>query len=100
MKKKRGRPRKYRPDGSVSLLSPMPISASAADGSGSFSLVPVIMAGTVPAVKRGRGRPLGSLNKPKPVLGFSGNDFFSSLFGFDFIEFWLLFFLCVACKCM
>ncbi|RZC57747.1 hypothetical protein C5167_005047 [Papaver somniferum] len=65
-KKKRGRPRKYGPDGAVSLaLSPIPISASAplpspttttagsgGAGGGDFS------------AKRGRGRPAGSMNKP------------------------------------
>ncbi|OVA07701.1 AT hook [Macleaya cordata] len=64
VKKKRGRPRKYGPDGSVSLaLSPMPISASAPSvpsvpsaGSGDFS------------AKRGRGRPAGSMNKPQPKM--------------------------------
>lgn len=47
VKKKRGRPRKYGPDGTVSLaLSPMPISASIPLSGGEFS-----------TWKRGRGRP-------------------------------------------
>ncbi|XP_068649952.1 AT-hook motif nuclear-localized protein 1-like [Aristolochia californica] len=61
VKKKRGRPRKYGPDGSVSLaLSPMPISSSAPAGSG-------MGPADFPSVKRGRGRPAGSLNKPKNI---------------------------------
>lgn len=71
-KKKRGRPRKYGPDGAVSLaLSATPISASAPSpspssaGSGDFS------------AKRGRGRPAGSMNKPhqpKVELDNLGNE--------------------------
>ncbi|KAF8379326.1 hypothetical protein HHK36_028760 [Tetracentron sinense] len=63
VKKKRGRPRKYGPDGMVSLaLSPMPISSSApapAPGAGEFS-----------AGKRGRGRPAGAVNKQQQKLEF------------------------------
>lgn len=48
-KKKRGRPRKYGPDGTVTMaLSPMPISSSAPHG-GDFS-----------SGKRGKGRSAGS----------------------------------------
>ncbi|XP_068634688.1 AT-hook motif nuclear-localized protein 1-like [Aristolochia californica] len=66
VKKKRGRPRKYGPDGSVSLaLSPMPISSSAPAGSG-------MGPGDFPTVKRSRGRPAGSLNKPKIDFDPSG----------------------------
>ncbi|KAE9592632.1 hypothetical protein Lal_00028737 [Lupinus albus] len=54
-KKKRGRPRKYGPDGKVAAvaraLSPMPISAS------------IPMAGQFSAWKRGRGKPIESVNK-------------------------------------
>lgn len=79
-KKKRGRPRKYGPEGSMSLpLSPMPISASApAVGPAAVPVSgpvpvpvqvpapsPVLTTGEFSAVKRGRGRPLGSVNKPK-----------------------------------
>lgn len=56
-KKKRGRPRKYGADGSV-LLNPIPISASM-PSSGEFTL-------TSPEgvmLKRGRGRPIGSVTK-------------------------------------
>ncbi|KAL6007985.1 hypothetical protein ACLOJK_033490 [Asimina triloba] len=74
-KKKRGRPRKYGPDGRVPLtLSPMPISSSGPAaallsspeaGSGEF----------ISFAKRGRGRPPGSQNKPRPPrieFDFSG----------------------------
>ncbi|KAI9161455.1 hypothetical protein LWI28_017621 [Acer negundo] len=51
-KKKRGRPRKYGPDGTVAMpLSPMPISAS------------IPMTGEYSAWKRGRGRPVDSIKK-------------------------------------
>ena len=63
-KKKRGRPRKYQPDGMASMtLSPMPISSSA-PLSGNFS-----------SGKRGRGRPVGSESKQKQKVGSenSGN---------------------------
>ncbi|KAK7406136.1 hypothetical protein VNO78_07755 [Psophocarpus tetragonolobus] len=52
VKKKRGRPRKYGPDGSVSLmLSPMSATANSTPGSGT------------PSEKRPRGRPPGSGRK-------------------------------------
>ncbi|KAK7391786.1 hypothetical protein VNO78_20207 [Psophocarpus tetragonolobus] len=55
-KKKRGRPRKYGPDGKVALgaatpLSPMPISSS------------IPLTGEFSAWKRGRGRPVESIKK-------------------------------------
>ena len=53
-KKKRGRPRKYGPDGTVALaLSPMPISSS------------IPLTGEFSAWKRGRGRPVESIKKSK-----------------------------------
>ncbi|KAB1210812.1 putative DNA-binding protein ESCAROLA [Morella rubra] len=52
MKKKRGRPRKYGPDGTVATaLSPMPISSS------------IPLSGEFSAWKRGRGRPIESIKK-------------------------------------
>lgn len=52
VKKKRGRPRKYGPDGKVALaLSPMPISSS------------IPLTGDFSAWKRGRGRPIESIKK-------------------------------------
>lgn len=52
VKKKRGRPRKYGPDGSVSLkLTPMSAPANSTQDSGT------------PSEKRGRGRPRGSGRK-------------------------------------
>lgn len=51
-KKKRGRPRKYGPDGKLALtLSPMPISSS------------IPLTGDFSAWKRGRGRPLDNIKK-------------------------------------
>ncbi|KAF8413053.1 hypothetical protein HHK36_001029 [Tetracentron sinense] len=59
VKKKRGRPRKYGTDGTVSVaLSPMPISSSAPPA-GEFS-----------TGKRGRGRPAGAVNKQQQKLEF------------------------------
>ncbi|KAI3918201.1 hypothetical protein MKX01_041521 [Papaver californicum] len=75
-KKKRGRPRKYGPEGAVSLaLSPIPISASAPSPSPTTTTAGSGGAGAGAGAgdflaKRGRGRPAGSLNKPhqpKPI---------------------------------
>ncbi|KAK6137666.1 hypothetical protein DH2020_028592 [Rehmannia glutinosa] len=58
LKKKRGRPRKYGPDGSVAkALSPKPISSSAPPPVIDFSAV----------AKRGKVRPVGSAAKLPPV---------------------------------
>ena len=70
-KKKRGRPRKYQPDGMANMaLSPTPISASAP------------ISGTFSSGKRGRGRPVGSENKQKQKVGSenSGNGAFLTHF--------------------
>uniref|UniRef100_A0A5B7BL96 AT-hook motif nuclear-localized protein n=1 Tax=Davidia involucrata TaxID=16924 RepID=A0A5B7BL96_DAVIN len=57
--KKRGRPRKYGPDGAIArALSPMPISSSVPPATINF-----------PAEKRGRGRPIGSVNKQPHKVG-------------------------------
>ncbi|CAL9772824.1 unnamed protein product [Musa acuminata subsp. burmannicoides] len=65
MKKKTGRPRKYGPDGSLLWpLNPMPISASVPAGVKYTSAAAVGA-----ALKRGRGRPVGSMAKT-PQLGF------------------------------
>ncbi|WOL19249.1 AT-hook motif nuclear-localized protein 1-like [Canna indica] len=59
MKKKRGRPRKYGPDGSLLRpLNPMPISASVPAGVEYTSAAAVGA-----AMKRGRGRPVGLVSK-------------------------------------
>lgn len=55
-KKKRGRPRKYGPDGTMAL-SPMPISSS------------VPPSGDFPSGKRGRGRVSGHENKHYKKMG-------------------------------
>ena len=53
-KKKRGRPRKYGPNGTVApTLSPMPISSS------------IPLSGEFPVWKRGRGRSVESIKKPR-----------------------------------
>lgn len=81
-KKKRGRPRKYGPDGSMSLAL---VPASAATGSpatGQGSTGPFSPAGSnsVPGVSpdgaKRRGRPKGSTNKPRmDGIGSSGGGF-------------------------
>ncbi|KAL6004803.1 hypothetical protein ACLOJK_005359 [Asimina triloba] len=72
-RKKRGRPRKYGPDGGVALaLSPMPISASAPPA-GAVGPTGVPAMGEFLPVKRGRGRPVGSTNKPKHFSYDSGD---------------------------
>ncbi|MQL92474.1 hypothetical protein Taro_025095 [Colocasia esculenta] len=72
-KKKRGRPRKYAPDGSLVMpLSLMPISASVPHGEFSVSSAPAAL------MKRGRGRPGGSLHKHQP-WGFQMDSFDESV---------------------
>ncbi|XP_010905897.1 AT-hook motif nuclear-localized protein 1 [Elaeis guineensis] len=59
VKKKRGRPRKYGPDGSLLMpLSPKPISASAPPGEYH----------PAPGMKRGRGRPGDFVKKPQHAV--------------------------------
>ena len=69
-KKKRGRPRKYSPDGNIALgLSPTPIPSSAAVGSGGHGE----SGGTTPSSeasgKKHRGRPPGSSKRQLDALG-------------------------------
>lgn len=65
VKKKRGRPRKYGPDGSVTMaLSPMPISSSA-PSSNDFS-----------SEKRGKMRGMGYKQSKKAGLDYLGNEWF------------------------
>ncbi|KAJ7952674.1 AT-hook motif nuclear-localized protein [Quillaja saponaria] len=69
-KKKRGRPRKYSPDGNIALgLATTPISSSAghADSGGTPS--------TDPSAKKHRGRPPGSGKKQLDALGAGGVGF-------------------------
>ncbi|KAM1721441.1 hypothetical protein TB2_022523 [Malus domestica] len=74
-KKKRGRPRKYSPDGNIALgLTPtqIPSSASAAPGTHGES------SGTMssePPAKKNRGRPPGSGKKQLDALGAGGVGF-------------------------
>lgn len=64
MKKKRGRPRKYGPDGSVTMaLSPKPISSSAPPPVIDFS-----------AEKRGKVKPTSSVSKTKYEVENLGNE--------------------------
>ncbi|KAK4260253.1 hypothetical protein QN277_003395 [Acacia crassicarpa] len=70
-KKKRGRPRKYSPDGNIALgLTPTPVSTSAA-GPGDSSGTP----STEPGTKKHRGRPPGSGKKQLDALGAGGVGF-------------------------
>uniref|UniRef100_A0A1D1XLW4 AT-hook motif nuclear-localized protein n=1 Tax=Anthurium amnicola TaxID=1678845 RepID=A0A1D1XLW4_9ARAE len=70
VKRKRGRPRKYRPDGGVSMaLSSMP-SPIPAHGSGVVGSITGFVSGsasgsTEPTQKRGRGRPAGTGKKQR-----------------------------------
>jgi len=84
-KKRRGRPRKYGPDGSMSLALVPASSATGSPAMGQGSSGPLSLAGPNPAnsvlgvspdgVKK-RGRPKGSTNKPRMgALGSSGVGF-------------------------
>jgi len=84
-KKKRGRPKKYGPDGSMSLALVPASSATGSPAMGQGSSGPLSLAGPNPAnsvlgvspdgVKK-RGRPKGSTNKPRMgALGSSGVGF-------------------------
>ncbi|KAK7310653.1 hypothetical protein RJT34_08283 [Clitoria ternatea] len=88
VKKKRGRPRKYGPDGTMSLglptttVSPAPLPASTASapasgGAGAFPPVPTadsVTPGTSTTGKK-RGRPKGSTNKKSTKASGSGSSF-------------------------
>ncbi|KAL6858986.1 hypothetical protein ACP4OV_017988 [Aristida adscensionis] len=74
VKKKRGRPRKYGPDGSMSLAL-VPASAVAQGSSGPFSPAGSNPVASPDGVKK-RGRPKGSTNKPRvDAFGSSGVGF-------------------------
>ena len=73
-KKKRGRPRKYAPDGTPLALSPMPISAS------------IPLTGNFSAWKQGRGRPLDSFKKKHKLL-FETPGKFTLLLAYMNLEF-------------
>lgn len=63
-KKKRGRPRKYAPDGNIALgLAPTPIPSTAAHGDATGT------PSSEPPAKRNRGRPPGSGKKQLDALG-------------------------------
>lgn len=69
-KKKRGRPRKYAPDGNIALgLAPTPIPSTAAHGDATGT------PSSEPPAKRNRGRPPGSGKKQLDALGAAGVGF-------------------------
>ncbi|KAG7028275.1 AT-hook motif nuclear-localized protein 13 [Cucurbita argyrosperma subsp. argyrosperma] len=69
-KKKRGRPRKYSPDGNIALgLSPTPVTSSAAPGDSAG------MHSADPRPKKNRGRPPGTGKKQMDALGTGGVGF-------------------------
>lgn len=73
VKKKRGRPRKYGPDGSVTMaLSPTPLSSSAPPPIIDFS-----------AGKRGKVRPASSVSKAKFEVENLGNGKYLNMFLFS-----------------
>lgn len=66
-KKKRGRPRKYSPDGNIALgLAPTPISSSSVATHGDSGGT---MPSSEPPLKKHRGRPAGSGKKQLDALG-------------------------------
>ncbi|KAK3133690.1 hypothetical protein QOZ80_6AG0539780 [Eleusine coracana subsp. coracana] len=76
-KKKRGRPRKYCPDGSMSLAL-VPVSSAAGSGAlGPFSPESGKPPGSAPDGVKKRGRPKGSTNKKHhgPAFGAAGAGF-------------------------
>ncbi|KAL6181077.1 hypothetical protein ACLB2K_047734 [Fragaria x ananassa] len=76
-KKKRGRPRKYSPDGNIALgLAPTQVAASAAPvaAAGPHGESSVTMSSDPPA-KKNRGRPPGSGKKQLDALGAGGVGF-------------------------
>lgn len=86
LKRKRGRPRKYGPDGGMALslnTTPPPGGAAVPVGhsGGAFPAAPLSDSASAGTGKR-RGRPRGSVNKNKKSSKFSGNCFFllSSIF--------------------
>lgn len=69
-KKKRGRPRKYSPDGNIALgLAPTPISASSAANHGEPASASGPASMSEPTLKKHRGRPPGSGKKQLDALG-------------------------------
>ncbi|CAH9091950.1 unnamed protein product [Cuscuta epithymum] len=80
-RKKRGRPRKYSPDGNIALaLSPTPVSSSilvqpdsGGAGAGSSTAPPTLSSEN--QAKKARGRPPGSIKKQMDALGSAGVGF-------------------------
>lgn len=92
VKRKRGRPRKYGPDGTMALgLSPTPPSVTvtqSAGGGGGFSSPPPTAAvsggggggGPTSSLKKARGRPPGSSSKKQQFEAFGNNFSFNYYF--------------------
>lgn len=98
-KKKRGRPRKYSPDGNIALqLAPTPISSSTA-GHGDSSNTP----SSEPSAKKNRGRPPGSGKRQLDALGICFFQFLNFVFTvhfffpFVFLTSMIFVLLCVLC---
>lgn len=83
VKRKRGRPRKYGPDGSMAM-APAVRSPAATQSSGGFSPPPTAAppsggSATQTSLKKARGRPPGSSSKKQQLDG-SGNSPYSTSF--------------------
>jgi|UniRef100_A0A2N9IW32 predicted DNA-binding protein with PD1-like motif len=75
-KKKRGRPRKYSPDGNIALgLAPTPISSSSAAAAANHGDSSGTAPSSEPSNKKHRGRPPGSGKKQLDALGAGGVGF-------------------------
>ncbi|XP_019155859.1 PREDICTED: AT-hook motif nuclear-localized protein 8 [Ipomoea nil] len=79
-KKKRGRPRKYSPDGNIALgLSPSPVTPVSSVAAPDSAVVAATAAGATPSsetqAKKIRGRPPGSIKKQLDALGSAGVGF-------------------------
>ncbi|CBI40765.3 hypothetical protein AAG906_030389 [Vitis piasezkii] len=78
LKRKRGRPRKYGPDGTMALaLSPAPSGVNVSQSGGAFSSPPASAGSASPSsLKKARGRPPGSSKKQQmEALGSAGVGF-------------------------
>ena len=76
LKRKRGRPRKYGPDGTMALaLSPAPSGVNVSQSGGAFSSPPASAGSASPSsLKKARGRPPGSSKKQQ--MEALGNSYF------------------------
>nr|GMD99163.1 AT-hook motif nuclear-localized protein 10 [Ipomoea batatas] len=79
-KKRRGRPRKYSPDGNIALgLSPSPVTPVSDSGVAPAAVSGAIVAAVAPPLdavaRKARGRPPGSVKKQLDALGSAGVGF-------------------------